>query len=226
MSNGGRFPSKTYALALAARVHGCSESGAKLFSRHNGGGINFIKVVSALVLFAALFVTGNATAQSRASLADGLDIFAATFFDSLQPVSIKGGVEYCGLFIRDAGGGFVATTPRAGDADSCQPEDDPDGVEVLASYHTHGAYDRDADTEVPSWDDLDSDIEEEIDGYIATPGGRLWVNDAAAERSILLCGEGCVTADPEYRTCPAFPPGNEHTLESLRDRAENDTGDC
>lgn len=197
--------------------------------RHKDEGI-CKRVRRCSLILATLLIALPAAAQDRATLTDDLDIFAAAFFDNLQPVSIEDGVEYCGLFIRDAEGRFVASTPRRGEADSCQPEDDPDdappGFEVLASYHTHGAYDRDADTEVPSWDDLDSDIEEEIDGYIATPGGRLWLNDAVAEKSILLCGEGCVVTDPDYRPCPAFPPGTDHTLGSLRARAENDTGDC
>lgn len=97
---------------------------------------------------------------------------------------------------------------------------------MIVSWYTHGAYDRDADTEVPSRDDLDSDIEEEIDGVIATPGGRLWFNDVAAEKIILLCGVGCVVFDPAYRPCPTFAPGTEHTLGNLKERAENDTGEC
>lgn len=180
-----------------------------------------------LAAFAACLIAAlPAAAQDRADLTDDLDIFAAAFLDRVQPISIGDGVEYCGLFIRDDDGRLIATPPRRGKADSCQPEDGPDGVAILASWHTHGAYDRDADTEVPSWDDLDSDIDEEIDGYIATPGGRLWLNDAAGEKSILLCGEGCVVSDPDYLPCPAFPPGTEHTLDSLKARADNDTGAC
>lgn len=168
----------------------------------------------------------SAAAQTRDSLTDDLDIFAAAYFDLIQPRSIADRVEYCGLFGRDGNGDLAASLAARGDADSCQPGEAPAGFEVIASWHTHGAFDRDADTEVPSWDDLDSDIEEEIDGYIATPGGRLWLNDVEAEKAILLCGEGCVVADPAYRPCPAFPPGNEHTLDSLRARADNDTGEC
>jgi hypothetical protein len=180
----------------------------------------------ALILLAALMLSPPTAAQNRSDLTEDLDRFAAGFFDKLQPRSIKEAVEYCGLFIRDSAGRFAATKPRRGRAGSCQPEDGPAGAKVVASYHTHGAYDRGADTEVPSRDDLNSDIEEKIDGYIATPGGRLWLNDAAVKKSILLCGEGCVAADPAYRPCPAFPPDEEYTLESLKARAESDTGKC
>lgn len=182
----------------------------------------------ALILCAlfVVFAPLPAAAQDRSDLTDELDTFAATHFDWLQPRSIREGVEYCGLFGVDRNGNLVATLAEAGDADSCQPDDAPPGIDVLASWHTHGAYDRDADTEVPSLGDLESDIEEGIDGYIATPGGRLWLNDAEERKSILLCDVGCVAADPAYRPCPAFAPGREHTLNSLRARAETDTGAC
>jgi hypothetical protein len=180
----------------------------------------------ALILLATLMLAQPVAAQSRSDLTEDLDRFAAGFLDGLQPRSIRESVEYCGLFIRDSAGRFAATTPRRGRAGSCQPEAGPAGAEVMASYHTHGAYHRRADTEVPSWDDLNSDIQEKIDGYIATPGGRLWLNDAALNKSILLCGEGCVAADPAYRSCPAFLPGEEYTLEELKARAESDRGRC
>lgn len=179
-----------------------------------------------LLFIAALLVANPSIAQDREALVDKLDRFAAAYFDHIQPLSIADGVEYCGFFGIDSAGNLAATPARPGEADSCLPDDEPEGFEVLASYHTHGAYDRNADTEVPSLDDLTSDIDEGIDGYVATPGGRLWLNDIGARESILLCGPGCVRADPAYRPCPAFPPGKRHTIDSLRERADNDTGDC
>jgi hypothetical protein len=178
------------------------------------------------MLLVGLLLPWGATAQDRSSLTEELDEFAAMHFDWLQPRSIRDRIEYCGLFGIDSNGNLAATLATPGDADSCQPGDEPAGFDVLASWHTHGAYDRGADTEVPSFDDLDSDIEEGIDGYIATPGGRLWLNDAGERKSYLLCGEACVAADPAYRPCPAFAPASEYTLDTLRARAENDTGEC
>jgi hypothetical protein len=139
-------------------------------------------------------------AQDRSDLTGELDIFAAKYFDWLQPRSIREGIEYCGLFGVDGKGNLAAILAQPGNADSCHLGEAPAGFEVLASWHTHGAYDRDADTEAPSWGDLESDIEEGIDGYIATPGGRLWFNDAVARRSFLICGVGCVIADPDDDT--------------------------
>lgn len=180
-----------------------------------------------LFLFiAALVLPGLSTAEDRRALDGPLEHFAAAHFDRIQPRSIADGVEYCGLFGYDADGKIAATQAVRGGADSCQPDRAPDRFVVLASWHTHGAYDRGADTEVPSLDDLVSDIEEGIDGFIATPGGRLWFNYAEGRRSVLLCGPGCVYSDPEYRPCPAFPPGARYTIRTLRERAENDTGGC
>lgn len=180
-----------------------------------------------LFLLIAAFLWANpVAAQDRGFLAGDLDRFAAVHFDIIQPLSIADGVEYCGLLGFDAAGNLMATPARRGRADSCRPDDGPPGFEVLASYHTHGAYDRDADTEVPSLDDLQSDIDEGIDGYIATPGGRLWLNDTEARESVLLCGPGCIESDPDFRPCPAFLPEDRYTVHTLRARADNDTGAC
>lgn len=179
-----------------------------------------------LILLAAFALPNPSAAHDRGDLVGALDRFAAAHFDRIQPRSIADGIEYCGLLGIDMSGNLAATPPLRGEADSCRPVDKPPGFEVLASYHTHGAYDRDADTEVPSLDDLRSDIDEGIDGYIATPGGRLWLNDAETREAVLLCGPGCIQADPAYRPCPAFPPGGRYTISALRERAENDTGGC
>lgn len=173
-----------------------------------------------------LLMSQMAAAGDRDLLEDELDIFAAALFDEIQVKSITENVEYCGYLGFDADGELAATDEKRGEMDSCLPDDPPPGFEVLASYHTHGAYTIDADTEVPSLDDLQGDIEEDIDGYIATPGGRIWLNLAEEQISILLCGPGCVTYDQSFRACPAYPPGEEYTLAGLVARAENDPGDC
>lgn len=182
------------------------------------------KVLVLGILLAA--VSHPAHAQSREELVDELDIFAVAYLDTLQPLSIRDNAEYCGLFGYDASGTLAATEPRRGTVDSCEPADAPPGFDVVASYHTHGAYSRDADTEVPSVDDMLADFDEGIDGYIATPGGRVWLNYLDEEVSFQLCGAGCIHTDPNYRPCPAFPPAAEYTIESLEARADRDTGEC
>ena len=144
-----------------------------------------------------------AVAGDRAGLEDELDIFAVEHFDKIQPLSVAKKVEFCGYFGINAAGDLAATLAVPGDADSCAPEDPPPGFDILASYHTHGAYSPDADTEVPSVDDLLGDYEEGIDGYIATPGGRVWLNLYEEELAFQLCGPGCVRPDPDFRECRA-----------------------
>ena len=61
-------------------------------------------------------------------------------------------------------GKLAATGPKRGRRDSCEPDEPPEDFEILASYHTHGAYTQEADTEMPSLEDLAGDIEEGIDG--------------------------------------------------------------
>jgi len=97
-----------------------------------------------------------------------------------------------------------------------------DIVEIIASYHTHGAFHEEADSETPSSADLEADIDEEIDGYVATPGGRIWKNDSDREVAILLCGRNCTVSDPDYDS-RAFPSVNRsYTLDGLYDRDEED----
>ena len=69
-------------------------------------------------------------------------------------------------------------------------------------------------------------MDEGVYGYVATPGGRLWLNIFDEALAVQLCGPGCVTADPNYRHCGAYPPDFEYTLEGLYTRAEKDPGIC
>lgn len=175
---------------------------------------------------AAAFMGSLAQAQSRGELTGTLNLFAVAHLDEVQRLSIRDGVEYCGLFGYDSSGKLAATPARRGERDGCEPALEPEGFEVIASYHTHGAYALDADTEVPSVEDLLADFEEGIDGYIATPGGRIWLNLAEERRSFQLCGKGCVQADPAFRTCPAFLPAKAYIVRTLRQREAEDTGAC
>lgn len=119
-------------------------------------------------------------------------------FAKLQPVSIEKNREYCGYVGFDADGRMRASKPARGDTDSCMP-DDPELIEVItASYHTHGAYSPDYYNEVPSGDDMESDEAEGIDGWVATPGGRLWYIDTDTMTASQYCGIGCLPSDPKF----------------------------
>ncbi len=155
----------------------------------------------------------NALAQSREEIN-----FVTEFFNQLQTRSIAQNREYCGFFGLDANDNFVASKPTRGDTDSCLAADPPDDMEIFASYHTHGAYLVDADSELPSLNDLEADIYEGLDGYVATPGGRIWFNDIEREMAIMLCGRNCTVSDPNYVADTEYPVNSSYTVRQLRQR--------
>lgn len=188
-----------------------------------------IKIFSCMGLLLGVPLISCATGQSiqlSDSELDELHQFAVEHLDTVQPISIRDGVEYCGLFGYDTRGKLVATQAHKGKVDSCRPQNEPPGFTILASYHTHGSFTMDADTEVPSEDDLLGDIEEEIYGYVATPSGRVWFNDWQTQEAVMLGGKGTISADPRFRDCLAFMPGNQYTVPELIRRADEDSGEC
>lgn len=136
----------------------------------------------------------------------------------IQERSIANRREYCGMIGRDATGRLVLGKVRKGSAGACRPPRDPAGFIAVASFHTHGAYDPDYDNEVPSVGDVLSDMKEATDGYIATPGGRLWFVDRRDGTVRLLCGPGCLPVDPDHVPDPDLPVRDTYTLPALKAR--------
>ena len=63
-------------------------------------------------------------------------------------------------------------------------------------------------------------------GYVATPGGRLWVNVLEDEEALLLCGRKCLVSDPKFKPCPAMMPKDSYTIRELERREDSDNGEC
>ncbi len=143
---------------------------------------------------------------------------AIAFLDGLQPRSIAENREYCGYFGLDASGGFRATRPRSGMSESCELAGFPETLDVVASYHTHSAFDTRIDSEVPSTDDVMTDVADRVFGYVSTPGGRVWLVDWRDRSTRQLCGIGCVTSDPDFVPGDAGPIAVRYTLRDLRRR--------
>lgn len=161
---------------------------------------------------ADIIMEPRAKAQTRNEVA-----YMSRFFSEIQPTSFSTRRELCGLLGVDAAGNFVATQPVVGRASSCLPPNPGSvGFTVLASYHTHGAWHPQYLTEVPSFSDIRTDIEDGTDGYLATPGGRLWYIDARAKLARQICGEGCLPKDPGYRRDPTYSIQQTYTLDQLR----------
>ncbi len=142
---------------------------------------------------------------------------AVGFLDGLQGPSFAEDREYCGYLGLDDAGEFVATDPIEGEEALCEPIL-PFDIQVVASYHTHGAYGPEHDAEVPSPEDVDSDMAEGVFGYVSTPGGRIWLIDWRDGVATQVCGASCVAVDPNYNAREAGPVGRVYTRESLAAR--------
>lgn len=143
--------------------------------------------------------------------------FMKAQMSALQPRSIAEDREYCGYLGRLANGDFAISPPKRGQPAGCTPNNPPSNMRVIASYHTHAAYAPRYDSEVPSSTDLEGDISEGINGYVSTPGGRLWFTDGAAQSTTQICGIGCLAADPRFKPEPN-PVRQTYTLADLRQR--------
>lgn len=153
--------------------------------------------------------------------------FAAARLDAMQPRSFAENVELCAIIFENDTGALGSSPVRAGDEATCDLRyfDEP-GMAPVATIHTHAAFSAEYDSEVPSVLDLQGDIGEGFDGYIATPGGRLWRNDANTGRAVLVCGEGCLTSDPAYRACRDDTIAQSYTLAQLAARARRPVAEC
>lgn len=141
--------------------------------------------------------------------------FAKQVLNDLQKTSIDKNREYCGYIGLSPQGGYYATNPTRGRKGSCFPKAEDTDINLLASFHTHGGYSDRFESETPSMDDVNSGLEESLDGYIATPGGRLWFTNGETGASEMLCGIGCLIMDPNFE--PNAEPNikTTYTLEAL-----------
>ncbi|MDJ0827212.1 MAG: DUF4329 domain-containing protein [Rhodobacter sp.] len=166
-----------------------------------------------LLLAICLLATAPADAQTQAEVE-----FAMKLLASVQADSFDRNREYCGTIGVDETGRLIASQPRRGRRDSCQPRDPRGVTEVIASFHSHAAFDADADSEVPSVDDVLGDMEEGIDGYVATPGGRFWFIDGQTGSVRQICGLGCLPADPDFVPQVFGPVRQRYSLGELERR--------
>ena len=116
----------------------------------------------------------------------------------LQRESFAKNREYCGYIGLDPLGQWVSTPVMQGNEASCPLPNIPAGMRLVASYHTHGTYSPYYASEWPTTQDGATDASDDIDGYISTPGGRLWHVDTDTMSVSELCGRGCLPQDPHY----------------------------
>lgn len=184
------------------------------------------------ILWAILVLRGAMTAKDEDDFVvtvsqQEVQSFAKAQLSGIQQRSVEEDQEFCAIIFEDADGNLATTPLTQGKKASCDIAffDEP-GMRPLASFHTHAAYDRAYDSETPSVLDMESDIESGMDGYIATPGGRFWRVNAAAQKADMICGTACLRPDPDYRPCPRFEPAKSYTLSQLQSRQSGDNGLC
>jgi len=158
-----------------------------------------------------------------------LDQVAEAALDNAQSLSLKHNREYCGYIAFDGADRLRFTAPLKGSVETCTPPDVPYSWELIASYHTHGALDPnepDVSYELPSGDDLRGDMDEGVDGYLATPGGRFWFIDTLDEVVIMLGGVGYFEPDRHFEQDQECGPWAEHTFEEIFLMEEEEIGPC
>ena len=185
-----------------------------------------------IALWAVIVLRGVMTAKDASDFVitvshEQVQSFARAQLSAVQNRSIAENTELCAIIFEDSDGKLGTTPLISGKNASCDIAyfDEP-GMGPIASFHTHAAFDANYDSEAPSILDMESDIASGMDGYIATPGGRLWRIDAANQLAVQICGVRCVPHDPEYRPCPGFEPAKSYTLAQLRARQSADDGNC
>lgn len=144
--------------------------------------------------------------------------FVRALLTEMQVASFAGEREYCGYVGRDASGRMTATQISVGNEASCLLPRFPPGMAPLASVHTHGTYSPYYESEFPTVQDMLTDASDSIDGYIATPGGRLWYVDSDTMTVRMLCGRGCLPQDPFYRPEDDGDVRPSYTLRQLQAR--------
>jgi hypothetical protein len=173
----------------------------------------FLRVLSpsALALTVVLTaLTGQARAQSAQETA-----FVMGLMESMNALSVRFNREVCGYILRHPNGAYSSTKVSWGGHASCASLPTGDGIDVVSSWHTHAAWAEGYDGEVPSIQDVEGDMRQGINGWVGTPGGRLWHVDGRTGAMRQICGRGCLPEDPGFFPEEHGPVGEAYSLDGL-----------
>lgn len=134
-----------------------------------------------------------ANAQSRNEIT-----FARLQLAALQRKSITRNREYCGYFGYNRENQLVSGPIKRGGQSGCRPIWPQNTVRLVASFHTHGAFDARIASELPSLEDVAADVADGNFGFVATPGGRMWLIDPRDSSVRLICDVGCLPQDRNF----------------------------
>lgn len=144
--------------------------------------------------------------------------FVMALLTNLNPQSIEFNREVCGYIVRHPDGRLESTKLSWGTEASCLSSPIPPGVEAISSWHTHAAWGRGYDGEVPSTIDVEGDMRYNVNGWVSTPGGRLWFINGQTGNMHQVCGRDCLPSDPGFFPEEHGPVEKEYSLEELRAR--------
>ena len=165
--------------------------------------------------FAALGLTlalsgGAAQAQSAHETA-----YVMALMESMNTLSVRFDREVCGYILRHPNGAYSSTKVSWGGHASCASLPVAPGMDVVSSWHTHAAWARGYDGEVPSIQDVEGDMSQGINGWVGTPGGRLWHVNGQTGAIRQICGRGCLPEDPGFLSEEHGPVSEVYTLDGL-----------
>ncbi|MCS6623601.1 DUF4329 domain-containing protein [Roseibacterium beibuensis] len=167
----------------------------------------------ALAAGLALSAPATATAQSAEETEYMMGLMRA-----MNQLSIRFNREVCGFLLVDRDGNFSSTKVSWGGHASCASLPLEDGVRAISSWHTHAAWARPYDNEVPSIQDVEGDMRMGVNGWVGTPGGRLWYVDGQTGDIRQICGPDCLPTDPGSVNEVHAAPAQAYSLDGLYGR--------
>ncbi|WP_439136627.1 DUF4329 domain-containing protein [Roseicyclus sp.] len=153
----------------------------------------FFRILFSATMALSLLSAPAARAQSGQEAA-----FVLGLMESMNALSVRFNREVCGYILRHPNGAYSSTKVSWGGLASCASLPIEEGMEVVSSWHTHAAYAVDYDGEVPSIQDVEGDMSLGVNGWVGTPGGRLWFVDGLNGTMRQFCGRGCLPEDPNF----------------------------
>jgi hypothetical protein len=173
--------------------------------------LRLTRLAATLVLAAGLVAPATALrAQSAQETA-----FVMGLMESMNALSVRFNREVCGYILRHPNGAYSSTKVSWGGHASCASLPIVRGMDVVSSWHTHAAWAAGYDGEVPSIQDVEGDMRQGINGWVGTPGGRLWHVDGRSGAMRQVCGRGCLPEDPGFFPEEHGPVSEAYTLDGL-----------
>ncbi|MBY4893406.1 DUF4329 domain-containing protein [Rhodobacteraceae bacterium N5(2021)] len=170
-------------------------------------------VQAALVAAAAVLFAPVAQAQDAREME-----FVRGMMESMNQLSVRFNREVCGFILQDDAGNYSSTKASWGGEASCASLPLEAGQRAVSSWHTHAAWGLGYDGEVPSIQDVEGDMRFGVNGWVGTPGGRLWYVDGTTGTMTQACGRDCLPVDPNFYPEEHGPVAETYTLDGLYTR--------